>query len=192
MSIFSDADPDDYEGIHIRRVWLADVHLPTGRRRLHTGGGPLLIDGVEWEGVNDPFGAQLVGLGQVEEPEFGQAPAVDVVISGVNREFLKAIWDMRYEIEGAQCDLYFITFDVETGEPREAMETLFPGKLTGLALQLIGTSVRAISMKVVSPFEGLNFPETRFMWSPAGQRDRYAGDAGMDFIGADDIVTFKP
>lgn len=191
MSIFSNADPDDFAGIHIQRAWFGRVELPSGTRHLHTGLGPKIIDDVEWEGVSDPFGGQLVGVGQVEEPEFGQAPSVDIVLSGANRQFLKSMWDDRHAIEGAPADLHFATFDAETGEEKSGLDLLFPGKLTAPKFTISGSSIRSIALKVVSPFEGMNFPETKYMWSPAGQRERFPADEGLDLVNADIVEEFK-
>lgn len=191
MSLFADEDLDALSGPHIQRAWFADVVLPSGRRRLHTGMGMVSIGGFEWEGVSDPFGAQLVGFGSIEEPRFGQAPAVDIVMSGANRAFLKSMWDDRHAIEGAPCDMYFATFDAETGDVVIPLRKMFPGKLTAPRFSFVGASIRSISLKVVSIFEGLNFPTTGAMWSPAGQRARYPGDKGLDFMNADLVEDYK-
>ena len=182
---------DLLSGLHVQRAWFADVDLPTGRRRLHTGMGPMEIGGHYWEGVSDPFGGQLVGVGSIEEPRFGQAPAIDVVLSGANRTFLKSFWNDRHAVEGSRCDMYFATFDAETGEAIVPLTKMFPGKLTALRFNFVGIAIRSISLKVVSVFEGLNFPATGSMWSPAGQRARFPGDKGLDFMNADVVEEFK-
>lgn len=176
---------------HVQRAWFCEAELPMGIRRLHTGMGPLEIGGHEWQGVSDPFGGQIVGIGSIEEPAFGQASAVDVVMSGANREFLRQMWADRHEIEGARADLFVAMFDAVSGDVVVPMKRWFPGRFTGLKVNIIGANVRTISMKIVSPDEGLNFPETRTMWSPAGQRARYPGDEGLDLISADIIEEYK-
>jgi len=175
---------------HIQRAWFAHLTLPGGERRLHTGLGPKTIGGYEWQGVSDPFGGQLVAVGQIEEPEFGTAPYIDIAMAGASKTFLKSVWDDRHAIEGAPCDMYFAVFDAETGDVLIDLKKMFPGKLTGISFVIEGLSVRAIKMKVVSPFEGLNFPTTGAMWSPTGQRQRYAGDKGLDFINADIVEEY--
>ena len=191
MAIFSAEDLDALSRPHIQRAWFAEVDLPSGLRRLHTGMGPMEIGGHEWEGVSDPFGGQLVGVAGFEEPRFGTAPALDIVFTGANRSFLKAIWDTRHAIEGSRCDFWFATFDAETGEVVIPMKKLYPGRLTAPKLVFGGSSVRAITMRCVTAFEGLNFPETGAAWSPAGQRSRFPGDKGLDFINADIVEEYK-
>lgn len=191
MAEFTEADLDNLSRLHIQRAWFAEVDLPSGLRRLHTGMGPKIVGGHQWEGVSDPFGGQLVGVGQIEEPRFGTAPAVDIVMSGANRAFLKTMWEDRHAIEGARCDMYFATFNAETGEAVVGLKNLFPGKITAPKFSFVGSSIRAISMKVVSLWEGLNFPATGSMWSPAGQRARYPGDMGLDLINADIFEEYR-
>ncbi|WP_157014900.1 transcriptional regulator [Mesorhizobium xinjiangense] len=175
-------DLDALSGLHIQRAWFAAVDFPSGLRRLHTGLGPKEIGGFTWEGISDPFGGQLVSVGSIEEPDFGQAPKVDVVMSGANKAFLKSMWDDRHAVEGAACDLYFAIFDAETGEALSGLEHMFPGKITAPKFAFTGATIRAIQLSIVSEWEGLNFPATGAMWSPAGQRARYPGDAGLDYI----------
>lgn len=191
MTFYAAEDLDKLSGPHIQRAWFAHVVLPSGERRLHTGLGPVEIGGHVWEGVSDPFGGQLVSVGSIEEPRFGQAPAVDVVISGANREFLKTVWDDRHTVEGAQCDLYFATFDAETGEAVIGLRKLYPGKITAPKFAFVGAAVRAVQLRIVSIWEGLNFPAAGAQWSPAGQRQRFPGDKGLDFINAPIIEDYK-
>lgn len=188
---YTQDDLDKLGGLYTGRAWFAHVQLPSGARRLHTGMGPKTVGGHEWEGVSDPFGGQMVGVGTIEEPYFGSAPAVDVVMSGANKAFLKEVWDDRADMEGVSCDLYFATFDPETGDEDVALQKLVPGKISAPRISFIGAAIRFISMKVVSVFEGLNFPDTGSAWSPAGQRQRYAGDKGLDYISADIVEEYK-
>lgn len=188
---FDQNEQADLSSPHIQRAWFAEVYLPSGLRRLHTGMGPHTIGGRDWEGISDPFGGQLVSVGSIEEPRFGIAASVDVMLSGGNKAFLKSMWSDRHAVEGARCDLFFATFDAETGDVKVALKWMFPGKLTAPRFNIEGLAVRSISMKVVTIFEGLNFPATRAMWSPAGQRARYPGDMGLDFINADIVEEFK-
>lgn len=192
MATFGTDDLQALSGLYVQIAWFAHVDFPSGERRLHAGMGPKFAGGYEWEGVSDPFGGQLVGLGDVEELYFGQAPAVDVVMSGANRSFLKSIWADRHGIEGAACDLYFATFDAETGEEIVEFRKMMDGRLSGMRVMLSGPVVRVVTLKIVSRFEGLNFPATGAMWSPTGQRQRHPGDKGLDYINADIVEVYKP
>lgn len=189
--MFSQQDFVALSGLYVQMGWFADVDFPSGRRRLHTGMGPVEIGGYEWEGISDPFGGQLVGLGAIEEPYFGQAPVVDVVFSGANKAFFKSIWDDRRALEGCSCDLYFATFDAETGEQIITFRQMMSGRLTGLRLLINGPVIRAVSLKIASEFEGLNYPAVGSMWSPVGQAKRHPGDTGLDYINADIVEVYK-
>jgi len=190
--IFSDDDFAKLQWLHVQRTWLAHCFFPQGERRLHTGMGPLDMGGYTWEGISDPFGGQLVGMSGIEEPIFGQAVAVEIVLSGANREFLKTVWTDRHAIIGRRCDLYFATVEPETGETLVDIKRMIRGKFSAPAFSIIGASVRAIKIKVVAPWEGLNFPETGYMWSPAGARQRNSGDKGQDHVNDQIIDDFKP
>jgi hypothetical protein len=55
----------------------------------------------------------------------------------------------------------------------------------------MGAAIRFIQLKIASVFEGLNFPAVDSAWSPSGQRARYPGDKGMDYINAKIIEFYK-
>lgn len=191
MALFSTDDFTDLKAPHVRVVRLVHVVFPSGERRFHLGSGPLVMGGETWEGVSDPFGGQLVGLTGMEEPRFGRAVAIDAVFSGANKVFLKSVWDDRYEIEGVSADIYFATVDTFTGDVLIDMKKLMRGKLSAPRLSFVGSSIRAMAIKIVSVWEGLNYAVTGSMWNPAGQRARYAGDKGMDFVNSDIVEIFK-
>jgi hypothetical protein len=69
---------------------------------------------------------------------------------------------------------------------------MMQGRLTAPRLVINGPVVRAISLKIIGEFEGLNFPTMGSMWSPTGQRQRYPGDKGLDYISADIVEVYKP
>lgn len=191
MALFTDEDLEKLSGPHVQRIWCAELVLPSGTRYLHIGSGRLVLGGQTWEGVSDPFGGQLVALSGMEEPRFGKAIAVDALFSGANRAFLKSVWAERREIEGSPLNQYFGVIDWETGELLISLKKVLPGKLTQPRPFFGGAAIRAISIKIISIWEGLNFYVTGSMWSPTGQRKRFAGDKGMDEINNEVIETYK-
>lgn len=178
-------------GPHVRRAWFAYIELPTGARRFHTGLNPVNIGGFEWEPVNDPFGGQLVGLNSIMKPKFGTASYIDIIISGANRDYLKAVWDMRHEIEGVKAEFSFATFDGETNDVIIPLTKMATMQLTSPSQVREGTTIRALRMRAVSVFESLQFAEPFSQWSPAGQRARYPGDKGLDTTGSEIVTNFK-
>lgn len=190
--LFSSDDLAKLSAPHVCRQFFADVEFadPIGRRRLHTGTGPITIGGQTWYGTSDPFGGQLVGLAGVQEARFGQAPAITAVFSGASLTWFKAIWDE--DIEGTACTIYFAVFDQETGEVLIDLKRVFDGRLSSPAFEMVGLGIRAATIKVISKDEGIQYPATRYDWSPAGQRSRYPADEGLDLIGSDLIEYYKP
>lgn len=189
--MIDDAYMSRLSAVHVQRGWFVHMLLPTGQRRFHLGSGPYTIGGYEWEGISDPFGGQLVSLSSVPEPSIGRAVYVDFVISGANRTFLKSVWDTKTQAEGVACNLYFAVIDAELGDVLVPLTLMFEGKLSGLRFKMTGMAVRAVTGKIVSIFEGLNFPEVETEWSPAGARARNAGDKALDYVAADIVTNYR-
>lgn len=182
-NLFSSEDRAFLRRPHISRVWFAEIDLPSGVARLHSGSGRVFVGGHEWRGVTDPGGSQLVSIGAVEEPRFGQAAKVDVVLSGVNVAFLRSIKDMARSIEGRSANIYWCAFDQETAESwGGGMKKLFPGKLSSPVMRWVGIGTRTVSFAIEGPWHSQNFPFGG-KWNPADQRRRYPGDKGLDFVG---------
>ena len=170
---------------HVAQNWLASVAYPDGTRYFHDGFGTITANGQDWEGVNDPTGSQIVAIGAVRMPRFGQAPYVDVVIAAATTTFFRTYWTNRADYEGMDCNLYYRVVDQETGAELIAPRRMFPAKWTAGRLKRAGQHFRSLMGKFVSVTEGLNFPATLGDWSPAGQRARYPGDEGLDFTKSD-------
>lgn len=168
---------------HISRVWFVELDLPSGITRMHSGAGRVVVDGHEWRGITDPGGNQLVSVGAVEEPRFGVAAKLDIVISGVNVELLRYIKDTARAIEGRSATVSWGAFDQETAEPwSEGLKALWPGRLSSPVIRWAGTGVRTISFAIEGPWQSQSFPFGG-KWNPADQRRRYPGDKGLDFVG---------
>lgn len=170
---------------HVAQNWLASIAYPDGTRYFHDGFGTITAGGNDWEGVNDPAGSQLVAIGPVRMPKFGQAPYVDAVIAAATGEFFRTYWASKEDYEGMACRLYYRVVDQETGDELIAPRLMFPANWTAGRLKRTGQHYRSIAGKFVSVTEGQNFPATQGDWSPAGQRSRYPGDEGLDFTKSD-------
>jgi len=192
MTVFTQADLEKLSRPHVQRAWFVEAMLPSGTRHYHSGMGRVSLGGQIWEGVSDPVGGAMVVIDGMQEPAFGQAVAIDVVFSGASRTFLKSIWDDRQAIEGATANVSFAVIDAETGDVLIGLTRMLDGKLTAPVLRFQGAAIRTVAVKIVSVFEGLNYPVTNGMWSPAGQRARYPGDTGLDTINADIVEDFIP
>jgi hypothetical protein len=176
---------------HVHRDVFVHVQWPTVEKRYHLGTGKVTVGGFVWEGVNSISRRQLVELGDIQEPWFGTAPLIDAVFSGIDRAFLREMWT-RDDIAGTIADVYWAAFNQETGEEVIPLTLVFPGRLGPPAIDMGTNVVRSVSITIESLNEGMNFPAPAMDWSPAGQRQRYPGDKGMDTIGSDIVTIFEP
>lgn len=184
--VFSDAEAEWLARPHVARMWFAALDLPSGLSRLHNGVGRKTIGGFEWIGVTDPFSGRLVDIGPVEEPAFGQAAAVQIALSGVNKDFIQTVHADARAIEGRAADIYFALFDGETQEEWPyGLKKLFPrGRMSAPAIQWSGLGRRTVTLTIENLFQTQNFPPGG-RWNGADQRRRYPGDKGLDFIGVE-------
>lgn len=183
--ILSAADAQYLAGPHIARAWFAQIDLPSGMSYLHSGTGRVTVGGHEYRGVSDPVGGRLVSIGQVDEPQFGQAAVVQIVLTGVGASFLREVKDTARQIEGRSANIYWVAFDGETQQIKTALIPVFPfGRMTAPSISGQGIGVRAVTITVESIWQAKNFPPGG-RWNPAGQRARYAGDKGLDFVGVE-------
>lgn len=193
MAIFTEEDFDKLSGPHVARIWLAEIDLPTGLRRVHNGVGTITVNGQEWRGITDPAGGQLVGVTAVEDPRFGQAPSVVITLGGITAAVWKEIKEYARDIEGSRCDMWWAMFDPETQEivtitdpvteeDRPLVKKLFPGKISAPTLQRQGPGVRFAAFTVESLWQSQNYPFGG-RWNAADQERRFPGDKGGQFIG---------
>lgn len=183
MPLFSDEDRAFLRRPHIARAWFATLYLPSGTWNVHNGVGKKFVGGIEWSGVSDPAGRQLVSVSAVEDPRFGQAAKIDIVLSGVNIEFLRSVKSTAREIEGAVADVYWCAFDQETQEVwAGGLKKLFPGYLSAPKRQSQGIGMRLVSFTIETMWQSQNFPFGG-RWTSADQRRRYPGDKGLDYVG---------
>ncbi|KPF47064.1 hypothetical protein [Rhizobium sp. AAP43] len=183
MPIFSEADRAFLRRPHIARAWFVELQLPSGTWRLHNGVGRKTVGGVEWRGVSDPGGRQLVSLSAVEDPRFGQAAKLDIVISGVNVDFVRSVKDQARLIEGAPADVYWCAFDQETQEVWSGgLKKLFPGYLSSPRRQSQGIGIRTVSFTIETLWQSQNFVFGG-AWTDAAQQMRYPGDKGLQYVG---------
>lgn len=189
MALFSSEDRAFLARPHINRCWFGFFDLPSGDAYLHNGVGRVTISGQEYRGVSDPVGGQLVSISAVEDPRFGQAPKVDIIIGGVSSTFFASVKTDARSLEGRTAAISFGLFDAETGEVR-VFKQMFPGKMSSPTLHRRGVGERYITLTVESFWQSQNYPFGG-RWSPAGQRARYSGDKGMDFLSVQISETWE-
>lgn len=168
---------------HVSRAWFAELDLPSGLARLHSGVGTVAIDGVEWRGVSDPVGGRMVSISGVREPAFGQAAAVTIILSGADRDFIRSVHATRRDIEGRSANIYWCAFDGETQQPITTLKGLFTrGYMSAPSISWSGLASRSVAITIENIWSAQNFkPGNR--WNPTGQRELYPGDKGFDFVG---------
>ena len=189
-AIFSQADFELLAGPHVTRSWFLEMNLPTGWAYFHTGTGRITLDGKVWRGVADPIAGALVSISDIEEARQGAAPAVQIVMSGANKEFLQSIHANKNDIEGREANLHFAVSDPETGKIIMGLKRLFPGYLSSPEIVWEAMGTRTVAVKIESRWAGFNF-QPLGKWSPSGQRRRYPGDKGLDFMGVDISEVLK-
>lgn len=181
MALFSTSDLEWLRAPHVAREWFGYFDLPSGEAWLYGGAGRITVDGQEYRGVSDPIGGQLVSVSAVEDPRFGQAAKIDIILASVNVAFFRSVKTDARSLEGRTAILRFGVFDPETGEMR-LFKSMFPGKMSAPSLHRQGVGTRYVGLTIEGFWEAQNYPFGG-KWTPADQRRRYAGDKGLDFVG---------
>lgn len=188
-NLFTSADRAVLKRPHVGQAYFVDMALPTlGTLRFHNGVGTVTANSQEWRGVSSPDGQQMAQVGAIEEPRFGTAPAVAIVLSGVSADFMSEVKGIAREMEGSAANVHFAVFDAET-QDELMFRTLVEGFVS--APQMVwqidpqGRRARAIVLTIESEEQAKNF-STAERWSPAGIRKRFGANVkGLDFMGVD-------
>lgn len=175
---------DALDAPHLAFVWLAAFDLPgLGWQYFHNGIGDFEHDGLTWAGVSRPNGGQVVTISSIEEPRFGAAPVVTIVLSGADRAFLRSVWTSRRSLEGRRADVLMAVIDQETERVILPPRTVFRrGRMSAVAFEMEGLSLRTITLSVEGLWSSKNFAPGG-MWNPADQQRRYPGDRGLEMMG---------
>jgi hypothetical protein len=181
--LFSTEDREFLRRPHIARAWFCTLYLPSGTWNVHNGYGNVTIGDTEWHGVSDPAGRQLVSLSAVEDPRFGQAAKVDIVLSGVSVDFIRSVKQTAREIESSRADVFWCAFDQETHEVwPSGLKKLFPGYISAPKRHSQGIGVRTVSFTIETLWQSQNYPFGG-RWTNADQMRRFPGDKGLEFVG---------
>lgn len=183
MPLFDSDDLDALGAPHVARAWFAELDLPSGFQRVHNGVGRVNVGGQEWRGVSDPMSGVLVSVDSVEDPRFGQAGAINIVLSGVNVAFWKSVKADARDLEGRDANIYWGAFDPETGE-NIMFKKLLPGKMSAPSLHRMGIGTRYVGLTIEGFWEAQNYPFGG-RWNGADQHRRYSGDKGLDLVGVE-------
>ena len=190
MAIFTAEDLDRLARPHVARAYFLEADLPSGMAYFHNGVGRVTSGGHTWTGVTNPMGGQLVYLSAVEEPRFGTAAAVQIIISGANRDFFRSMHETARQLEGRPAKLYWAMFDGETSEVLVGPKLLFRGSRSSPVLGWEGIGIRTVGITLESIWEAQNFPFGG-RWNDADQQRRYPGDKGLMYVGQDVTEQWK-
>jgi hypothetical protein len=190
MAIFTAEDLDRLARPHVGRAYFLEADLPSGMAYLHNGVGRFTMSGHTWQGVTSPLGTQLVYLSAIEEPRFGVATSVQIIISGANQAFFKSMHDTARELEGRSAKLYWAMFDGETKEILIGPKLLFEGFMSSPTTGWEAIGVRTVGITIESKWEAQNFPFGG-RWNDADQQRRYPGDKGLIYVGQDVTEQWK-
>lgn len=183
MPIISADTMDKLARPHVARAWFGQFDFPDGMKFLHSGVGRIAVEGNDYIGVSDPLSGRLVSMGQVEEPQFGAAAAVAIVLSGASKQFIQSVHATARQIEGRSAVILWAAFDGETQEIITPLIPLFPrGKMSAPSIHWQGIGIRYVSLTIENMWSSQNFAPGG-KWNQADQRRRYPGDKGLDFVG---------
>lgn len=183
MALFSADDMDALGGPHVARCWFAELDLPSGFQRVHNGVGRVTVGGYEWRGVSDPVSGVLVSVDSIDDPRFGEAAAINIVLSGVNVAFWQSVKADARDLEGRDANIYWGAFDPETGE-NIIFKKLLPGKMSAPSLHRQGIGTRYVGLTIEGFWQAQNYPFGG-RWNGADQKRRYPGDKGLDLVGVE-------
>jgi hypothetical protein len=193
-ALFTQAEIDDLgDAGNIARAWFLRMQAVGGGPDilLHNGCGKFTYQGETWNGVEDPIGGRIVSISGVEEPQFGQASSVSIVMSGADIEFVRYMRVIRNSLEGLQCDIYWALFDDNEKILLGGMKRLYPrGRISTPSFSLAGIATRQVSLTIENIWSGMNFPSGR-RWNATDQQQLYPGDKGFDYAGVKVIETQK-
>ena len=181
MGLFSSDDLAKLAGPHVARCWFGEFDLPSGYAYLHSGVGRITVNGQEWRGISDPIAGVLVHVDAVEDPRFGSAAAVNIILSGANAEFWRSVKTDARALEGRDAILHWAAFDPETGE-NLMFKSMFPGKMSSPTLTRQGIGTRFIGLTIEGFWQAQNYPFGG-RWNFSDQKRRYPGDKGGQYIG---------
>lgn len=182
MAIISTDDLAYLRGPHVARCWFLELALPDRTVRYHNGVGKITLSALEWTGVTDPVGGQFVAVDAVEDPRFGQAPAVTITLVSPSLTFFQEMKDIARDLEGRVANLFWGAFDPETEQLDIGLRKLFPGRVSAPRLRRTSSGLRAVTVTIESIWQAQNYPSGG-RWSPTGLQQRNAGDRGGEFIG---------
>ena len=182
--LFDDTDLEALSAPHVGRAFFVMLDLPDGITRLHNGVGRANIGGYEWRGVTDPIGGRLASLSEIEEPQFGSSPAIQIILTGVDVAFMRSVKSLARQIEGRPAEVYFAVIDPETMEVLIDLRRIFMGSMSAPSLSWSGVNSRMVGLTIESIWSGMKFPSGG-KWSSADQKRRYPDDLGLDFLGVE-------
>src|SRR5690606_17169053 len=129
----------------------------------------------------DPVGGQLVSISAVEDPRFGQAAKVDIILGGVDAPLFRTVKEDARNLERRTAILRFGAFDPETGEIK-LFKKMLPGRMSAPTLHRQGVGIRYVGLTIESFWEAQNYPFGG-RWTYADQLRRYPGDKGLMYVG---------
>ena len=160
------------------------LDLPSGTQFFHSGSGTALINGNKYRGVTDPVMGQLVSISNITDPQFGQAPIVEISLIAPNLDFYRSVREPQFPLEGSRALMSIGVFDAETEGLIGDLIPLFDGLFTAPSFMRMGIGVRAITIRIESFFNAQNFPFGG-KWNDATQQRLFPGDVAFEFTGVE-------
>ena len=154
----------------------------TGTRYLHEYAGDLVAGGETWVGVSKASGQRLASIGAVEYPMPNVAAKVDIVLTGVDADYVRTLRTEEGEVEGRPAELFLLVLDGNDKPVGDPFPVFPDGTMTAPGFKA-RRGMREVSVSIESFWLNKNFPATA-RWNDANHSGRKPGDRLFQYVGA--------
>ena len=155
----------------------------TGVRRLWSGSGTLRnVGGHDWIGVASPDGTRLVTVSEVQLPTPNVASAIRVGLTGVDRDYIEAVFADAATVEGRKAELFIQVFDGDEQPIGDPISFDPDSYMTSVKYRAVKMQQREVSVTIEGTWSAKNFAPGAQL-TDADQRRREPGDRICQFAG---------
>lgn len=172
MGVFDAAGAAAVQGLTVTPAVLAFFDFASAPKRIHTGYGPILAGGYEWQGVGG-----LVQIGDIETAVGGVAPLVTFTLSGVADGSITDFLNAPTEIHGRICQVYVQFYGPDLA-PLGLPCTVLRNRMSRLIHRAGDTNTWSLELETEGLFSRRGLPPFGNLTDRDQQR-RYPGDRGL-------------
>jgi hypothetical protein len=160
---------------------LGRFEFVTGTRYLHEYAGDLVAGGQTWVGVSKASGQRLASIGAVEYPMPNVATKVDIVMTGVDADYVRTLRTDEGEVEGRSAELFLLVLDKDDRPVGDPFPIFPDGTMTAPGFKA-RRGLREVSVTIESFWLNKNFPASA-RWNDANHGRRHPGDRVFQYTG---------